>query len=818
MTYSDFNSGWSYRRKLTPFQELGGSDDPSWTPVTLPHDALISTERRADAPGGQTSGYFAGGAFEYRKTFIAPEEYRGKLVHLEFDGVYRDAVVTVNGALVGRRANGYARFVVRIDPHLRFGADNQVRVECRTHLDSRWYAGCGIHRDVRLVLQEPVRLAIDGVRVTTPDADDELAVVEVAARVVNTGPVTSTLRLKAVVTDEHGERVASAHSPVTLLPDDADTARLRLLVERPRLWSAETPTLYLAHVELTDGDRAVDESAIPFGIRTVQVDSRRGLRVNGRPVKLRGACLHGDNGPLGAAAIGRAEERKIELLKAAGFNAIRSSHHPASSALLDACDRLGMYVMDEAFDMWTQGKSDFDYSADFPQWWEDDLEAMVAKDFNRPSVLFYSIGNEIPETGTPDGGRWSRRLAEKLRALDGTRLVTNGVNGFVSVLDQVLDAFRQQGEADGDRGGTGVNGMISELGTIMDHVIASSLVTESTEEAFAVLDVAGMNYGESRYGLDHDLFPDRVIVGTETFPTVIGRNWEAVRQHPHVIGDFTWTGLDYLGETGIGIVRYEGEGQGLAAGYPGLTAGCGDLDITGHRRTVSYYREIVFGLRTEPYIAVRRPEHHGRPVAVAAPWAWSDSVSSWTWPGFEGSPVHVEVYADADEVELLLGDAPIARAAVGTERAYRADFEVDYRPGTLVAVAYRDGAETGRTSLGSATDVLRLAVTADREELRADTRDLAFLAVTLVDDEGVVRNASDREVRVTVSGAGLLQGLGSGAPVTEEAFGPHVRRTFDGRALAVVRPTGVGAITVTAEAEGCEPVHRTLQVTSAEQR
>jgi beta-galactosidase len=806
---------------VTPFQELGGTDSLPWTPVTLPHDALITTGRRADAPGGHTNGYFPGGAFEYRKTFAVPEEHRGTLVYLEFDGVYRDAVVTVNGALAGRHAFGYSRFVVRVDPHLLFGTDNEVRVACRTHLDSRWYAGCGIHRDVHLIVKNPTHLAVDGVRVTTSDVDDEYAVVEVAARVDNAGPVTTTLRLTAVLTDDDGTEVASGRSPVTLLPGDAETARLRLLVHHPRLWSAETPTLYRVRLEVTDGDEVVDETAVAFGIRTLRVDARRGLRVNGTAVKLRGACVHADNGPLGAAAIGRAEERKVELLKAAGFNAIRSSHHPASSALLAACDRLGMYVIDEAFDMWTQGKSDFDYSADFPRWWERDLEAMVAKDVNHPSVIFYSIGNEIPETGSPDGARWSRRLAEKLRALDDTRPVTGGVNGFVSVLDLVLTGMAQRREAaeGAAQDGAGVNGMMNAFGAVMGQITASPAVTDRTEESFAALDVAGMNYGESRYALDHELFPDRVIVGTETWPTVIDRNWALVRQYPHVIGDFTWTGLDYLGETGIGLVRYEGgEGGGFSSAYPGLTAYCGDLDLVGHRRPVSYYREIVFGLRTDPYLAVRRPEHHGRPVAVATPWAWTDAISSWTWPGFEDEPVHVEAYADADEVELLLDGRPLGRAPVGVERAFRADFETTYRPGELVAVAYRDGTEVGRTSLRSATGAVRLTLTADRDELRADTADLAFVAIALTDEEGVVQNTLDRAVKVTVSGPGVVQGFGSAAPVTEETFHGEVHRTFDGRALAVIRPTGAGVVTLTAEADGCRPARVTLTVVPAHQQ
>ena len=812
MTRELLNTGWSYRPKVTAFQELGGAAGTPWQDVTLPHDAVITTPRRADAPGGHTNGYFDGGAFEYRRTLTVPADWAGKSVFLEFDGVYRDAVVTVNGAFVGRRALGYSRFVVRVDPHLRFGADNEIRVACRSHLDSRWYTGAGIYRDVRLIVKDAAHLAVDGTQVTTPDVDAEYATVEVTTRVANREQTTQTLRVTATLVDRDGREVATTSAPVTVLPGEIETVRLTTLVSDPQLWSADAPTLYEARVALSSGDAERDSETIRFGIRTVQADAKRGLRVNGQPVKLRGACLHADNGALGAAAIGRAEERKIALLKAAGFNAIRSSHHPASSALLEACDRLGMYVMDEAFDMWTQGKSDFDYAADFPVWWEQDIEDLVAKDVNHPSVIFYSIGNEIPETGTPDGARWSRRLADKIRSLDDTRLITNGINGFVSALDMVLAGMRQRREAaaaDGAEQAGGVNQMMSSFGAMMGQITASPMVTAATEESFAALDVAGLNYGESRYELDGTQFPDRVIVGSETWPNVIDRNWELVKRLPHVIGDFTWTGMDYLGETGIGVVAYAddaGTGRGFSTPYPGLTAFSGDLDLTGHRRPVSYYREIVFGLRTEPFIAVQRPDRYDSEIAVATPWSWSDTVDSWSWPDAEGRPVRVEVYADADEVELLLDGDALARAAVGAQRAFRADFDTVYRPGTLTAVAYRDGAEIGRTQLRSAVGEVRVDAAVDRDEITADTRDLAFVTIALTDADGTLVTGFDRPVTVSVDGAGVLQGINSGAPVTPESFADASRRTWDGRAVAVVRPTGTGEIAVCIEAEGCEPV------------
>lgn len=817
-----FTDGWSFRTKTTAFQELGGSSASGWSEVQLPHDALIGTERRADVPRGETSAYFAGGVFEYRRSYTAPAAHSGRQVSLEFDGVYRDAAVFVNGNLAGQRAFGYSRFVVRIDPFLVFGAENEIRVECRTHLDSRWYAGAGIYRDVHLVVKAPGHIVRDSIRVTTPGIEADSATVEVLAEVENSGPLTKTYVLDAVVVAPSGDPVASGSSPVTLLPGERGTVRRRLHVGQPELWSVEHPALHDVLLSLRDGDEVLDEESVILGIRSLQLDPRHGLRINGEVVKLRGACIHLDNGPLGVVSMRAAEERKIARLKAAGFNAIRSSHSPMSTALLDACDRLGMLVMDETFDVWTSGKSDYDYAFDFPEWWERDVEALVVKDFNHPSVVFYSIGNEIPETGTPLGSRWGRLLAEKVRSLDPTRFVTNGINPFVAMLDTIVPQMKQRREAAAsESAGGGVNTMMAGFGQMMGHIQASDAATERTEESFAVLDVAGMNYSDSRYALDRERFPDRIIVGTETWPSSIAGNWELVQADPRVIGDFTWTGWDYLGETGIGTVRYaepvsDGSDAADAAqtsfsgGFPELTAWCGDIDIIGTRRPVSFYRETVFGLRSEPYIAVGRPERHDTPIAVATPWSWSDSIGSWSWPGFTGLPIRVEVYSDADEVELLLDGERVGRGRVGDETPFIATFETVFWPGELTAVAYTDDVEVGRTSLRSAGDDVVLAATAERTELRLDGTDLGYIDLAVTDAAGIVHNALDRTVTVTIDGPAVLQAFGSGAPTTTETFVADHHRTFDGRALAVVRPIGAGTITVTATADGVRPTTLTL--------
>ena len=802
------HEGWSYRRKASAFSELAGAGASEWIDVVLPHDAMLAEGRRDDIPDGATTGHFPTGAYQYRRRLLDGEALRGNLVSLLFEGVYQHAAVYVNGTLVGQRPYGYSEFTVRIDPYLRFDGIDEVVVECRTGKDSRWYSGAGLYRPVHLVVKPLVHID-PAVRVTTVTLEADSAVVELVSEIVNDGPTTSRMRVSSEVGRDTGATLAGGESPVTLLPGDRATVRQRLLLADPARWTLEDPALHRARVTLTEETKteAVDAEEVVFGLRSIQVDPQRGLRINGEPLKLRGACVHHDNGVLGAATFAAAEERRVRLLKEAGFNAIRAAHNPLSRSMLDACDRLGVLVMDEAFDVWTSSKTDEDYSYDFPSWWERDIEAMVAKDINHPSVVLYSIGNEIPETGTPFGGRLSRLLAEKVRSLDSTRLVTNGVNGFVSTLDDVLAAAKDQGAGDG---GGGVNTMMAQLGDTMNAIAVSESVTRRTEEAQAVLDVAGMNYAESRYEMDRDLFPNRIILGTESFPTRIAEIWSIVEALPHAIGDFTWTGWDYLGEAGIGGIDYidptSDAAPAIARAYPWLIAFSGDIDITGHRRPASYYREIVFGLRADPYIAVRRPDRHGQDIAFATPWAWSDSVSSWSWRGQEDRPVHVEVYARADVVALLLDGEELDRRPVGADKAFRADFETTYRPGTLEAVAFTDGEEIGRHRLVSAGAERRISV----EQEHADRSDLVFAELTVTDAAGVVATGEDVRFTVSIEGPAVLQGFGSARPQTEESFQSGSYTTYDGRAFAVVRLTGDGPVTLAAVGEGLPALRATL--------
>jgi beta-galactosidase len=800
-----YNEGWNVRPKVNRFAELGGMA-ADWEPVTLPHDAMIGTSRSPAANGA--NAYFPGGVWEYSTTLDRASDDADEAVILEFEGVYRDAVVYVNGSFAAQRPYGYSLFRVPIDHLLRDGS-NDIRVECRALEDTRWYSGAGIYRNVWLLRAGRVHIAPDGPVVRTPEIDGDGATITVTTPILNRSTHTARLTLRTDLVDADGEVVASDQTPVITYPNDEVSSRQRLFLAGARPWDPDDPYLYSCRVTVLDGDAdidsVVDSEETSFGIRSLALDPRNGLRVNGKQTLLRGACLHHDNGPLGSATLDAAEHRRVRLLKDAGFNALRSSHHPMSRAMLDACDRLGVLVMDETFDMWREPKSDRDYSLRFTDWWQADVEAMVRKDLNHPCVIFYSIGNEIPDEGNLAGVRLGHELADKVRSLDDSRYVTKAVTGFLVADMADFAELRESASAVAD---SGVNGAATQINDVMKSIALLPGVTAKTTEPFSYLDVAGYNYMEARYDSDVEQFPHRVIVGTETHPPAIAEGWAGVLRHPSVIGDFTWTGWDYLGEVGVGRVEYgdapSASGMtAFTADYPWLTAWCGDLDITGCRRPQSYYRETVFGLRRAPYIAVLRPEHRGRHLVHASPWAFRDVAASWTWPGYESTPVEIEVYSDADEVELLVNGRSCGRSPAGEKQGFRATFEARYEPGQLEAVAWRNGNPAERTVLRTATGPVRLSLHADRTEITASAGDAAFIEISVVDGANQVHPGGDRSVTVSVAGSGALQGLASANPKSEEPFTASTCTTFEGRALAVVRPTGDGTITVTVEAEGC---------------
>lgn len=801
MSVSRFNTGWQVAPNVSVFSEITGGST-SAVDVTLPHDAMLALPRRADAASGSSSGYFEGGAVTYRKEFEAPDAWRERVIELEFQGVYRDAMVYLNGILIGQRPNGYSPFRVRIDSALRYGETNRLRVDARAYRDSRWYSGLGIYRDVLLHDLPVTHLVPGGVRVTTPDVDDERAVVEVAIEVANPARLASTRGMRVRVVDPAGVEVASGEAIVTTRSGETSIARLRLYVTEPRRWSVESPDLYEVVTELLDDGEVQDSATVALGIRTLQLDPQRGLRINGVTTKLRGACIHHDNGVLGAVSVPEAEERRIRILKSAGFNAIRSSHNTAGPALLDACDRLGMLVIDEAFDMWTEGKQPFDYSLNFTEWWQRDIEALVRKDFNHPSVIMYSIGNEILDAGKPLGAAIGRDLAEAVRALDPTRFLTNGISGFVATLSDTVPEI--QAELGGIPGG--INDTQGVGKAILDRVGRSEFVTAATAESHSVVDVAGHNYASWRYEEERDRFPNRVVLGTETNPKDIAENWSLATRLPWVLGDFTWTGWDYLGEAGLGMVSYPEDGASWDADrYPALLAFCGDIDITGHRRPASYFREIVFGLRAEPYLAVHTPRADGRHPATLD-WAWTDSVAEWSWDVASGTPMTVDVYSDADEVELTLNGASLGRLPSGPTHGFLASFTVPYKHGELTAVNWHDGEPAQKTTLRSSHEVRHLHVEVEAVNQSHLRREHEYVSIALTDDEGRIVPFDDRRVTVIVTGDVQLLGLGSARPSTEDRYIGDACRTYQGRAHAVVRRIDGGEGKLSVESDGLDPI------------
>ena len=707
---------------------------------------------------------------------------------------------------------------------------NEIRVVADNMEEtSRWYCGGGIYRDVNLLIGGEIYFEADSLKVSTPDIRETEAVIAIETTLCNKGRRNRKVWIETVIRDGAGEEIAKSKVPVTAFAGEDLISRQRIPVCGPKLWSVEHPELYTCLVRAVCQDEVLDEDRTVFGIRKLELSAQSGLKVNGQEVKLRGACIHLDNGILGAAAYKDADERKIHLLKEAGFNCIRSSHQPVGKAMLEVCDRLGMYVMDEFSDVWTRQKNVHDYSTVFEDAWEEDVKRMVEKDFNHPSVILYSTGNEIQEAGSAKGAQTNRRINEKIKQLDDTRYTVSAVNGMLAGQDRLGEILAQAmgmsqeelaesmaagqegaGQADteqtsaGNEGGgaDGLNGMMSVLtGPLADAIATSPILAEMIEEYVSVTDIAGYNYLTALHEAEKERHPNRVVLGTETFPADIVHLWDIVKKNPHVIGDMTWTGYDYLGEAGCGIFHYDGT-ENFTSHWPDRTAYIGDLDLIGYRRPISYFREIVYGLRKDPYIAVRRVNRNGQEPSVT-PWMWKDNIASWTWPGYEGESASVDVYADADEVELFLNGNSCGKQSV--KGTYEAVYDIPYQPGCLTAVAYKDGQETGRFSLETAKDNVELEVRTDKTELRSGDRELAFLTVALKDGEGMENLFQKRRVSVHVEGAAELIGFGNADPQAMGSYDDTEWETYDGYVMAVIRAgRKPGMAKVVFSAEDCK--------------
>jgi beta-galactosidase len=561
--------------------------------------------------------------------------------------------------------------------------------------------------------------------------------------------------------------------------------------------------MYTLVSELQIDGKVVDSERVPFGIRSFSVDAKNGFRLNGAPLKLKGGCVHHDNGLLGAASYDRSEERKIELMKAAGYNAIRCAHNPPAPAMLDACDRLGMLVIDETFDCWRMGKNPNDYHLYFEEWWQRDTEAMVRRDRNHPSIILWSVGNEVPErTGISDGYAWARKQADYVRALDPTRLVTSALPFLFEEMFANPEIIAQS---------------IADIQSLFDpkRVTPTDPATDSwgnlTREFNTALDVVGYNYLYPRYEYDGKQFPGRVMAGTETFPLLAYEYWKETERFPYVIGDFVWTSIDYLGESGIGKVSFNEGDMPFGAEYPYHLANCGDIDICGFKRPQSYFRDILWGVRGAPYLAALDPQYFGIKARFNQ-WGWEPVEESWTFPGQEGQPTRVDVYSAAEEVEVLVNGVSAGRKPAGAAARNKVSFEVTYQPGTIEAVSYNGGHVSGRASLLTAGQPVRLNLSADHPVLRAEFGDLSYVTIEIQDKQGCRVPNAEALLTLEVSGAGDLLAIGTANPTSEELYTGSQRKAWQGRLMAVVRATGQpGPITLKAQVEGLPPAEIELQ-------
>ncbi len=749
-TLLPFDADWRFHLGEFAGAEVPRCDDSAWRVLDLPHDWSIESLPSADAPSAGGGGFFLTGVGWYRKTFDAPAAWRGLRVAIEFDGVYRDSEVWLNGHSLGRRPSGFASFRYDLTPFLVLGERNTlaVRVDNSAQPNSRYYTGSGIYRHVRLRLADPLHVEPDSLFVETRALSASVAELSVTAEIVNRSDTARSVSIGISILDATTTPIVAAQTRATVAPNSSSPIRVSLSIPHPDAWSPTSPALHRAVVRILDGERETDRTEATFGLRTIRVSAARGLELNGEPLKLFGGNVHADNGPLGAAAFDRAEERRAELLHAAGFNAVRTAHNPPSPAFLAACDRLGLLVIDEAFDGWKKKKLPEDYGRTFDTESPRDLDAMVRRDRNHPSLVLWSVGNEPYERASPAGAAIAHALADRVRALDPTRPVTAGINGV------------------GKRGDW-----------------------RQLDPLFTAFDVAGYNYELTRAAADHERVPARVIVSTESYQADAFASWSAVDSAPWVIGDFVWSAMDYLGEAGIGRVFAPGEpvrGHWEGSHFPWHGAACGDLDLIGSRRPLSHYRAIVWNRGERLYAAVRVPTPDGRPWGISL-WAPPPLRADWTWPGCDGRQLMVEVYSRHAIVRLYLNDRLIGEKPTTRAEQFKAEFAVPYSPGELRAVGVDGGRETESFVLATAGAPAALTLVADRTALHADGQDLAFANVELTDPHGRLVRGADVVVRYELTGPADFAAIGNADLTSTESYQANPHRTFEGRALVVVR-------------------------------
>lgn len=768
------NSGWSFWKD---------SNAQSKRMINLPHDAMIEEQRDPNTPNGSATGFYPGGKYYYEKTIFGAPEFSNSSVIIEFEGVYMKSRVWLNGEEIGGHIYGYTNFYIDLSEKLRIGSYNTLLVEADNSVipNSRWYSGSGIYRDVNLYVGAKKHIKPDGIKV-------------------------KTVSYSPAVIDIEIESTAQSESIVCLVYDgeteiaSCNGSRTTLEIPKAKLWSADQPNLYRVEARVVENGEVIDSSSCKVGIRKIEWNAQNGLLINGKTEKLRGGCVHHDHGILGARFIEKAERRRLEKLKAMGFNAIRYSHNPTCRGFLDICDEIGLYVLEETFDQWKVPQSPNDYAIYFDSEWQKDIDALIHKDYSHPSVIMYCLGNEITDTGLPHGAAICKMLNDRVKSLDDTRPTTIAINGMLSVLAaKMAQAKAQPQEEKKQVGSAEVNDIVTLLPKIRASITAESLEA-LIGECVKCVDIVGYNYGENIYKGIHELLPERVILSSETFPKALGANWPMIETSPYVIGDFMWTCWDYLGEAGVGQPMYGVSQAPFSKSYPCQSADCGAFDLTGMPETFAYYTAIVWGKYDKPYIGVRPVNHSGEEYTFGN-WRMTDTQHSWSWSGCEGKTAEVEVYSPGEKVELFFNEEKIGEQKL---ELCKCRFDVPYKKGKLEAIAYdASGKKIGSDMLFSAKDDECLTILPESTGIKADGEDIAYISIHITDSLGMRKMLSDKKITVTVEGAGELVAVGSAQPETTERFDSGVYTTYYGRMIAIIRSNGhKGAIRVTASAQG----------------
>jgi beta-galactosidase len=767
-----FDADWRFLKDSTIDASGPAFSDATWRVLDLPHDwSIEDLQDQSDSVigpftkksiGATATGYTIGGIGWYRKHFTL-NNIADKKVTVYFDGVYMNSDVWINGHHLGNHPYGYTPFYYNLTPYLKQNGQNVLAVRVRNQgKNSRWYSGSGIYRHVWVTITNAVHVEQWGVYITTPVVSQNAATIAIRTSVIHDEQNMQLRRLRTKIIDAKNNVVATADNN---LPVSADGQTTKITLTNPHLWSPTSPYLYHAVTDILQGGKIIDHVVTGFGVRSISITAEKGFLLNGKPIELRGGCAHHDNGPLGSATIDRAEERKVELLKQFGYNAVRTSHNPPSQQFLDACDQLGLIVIDEAFDQWERAKNGDDYHLYFDTCWKKDIEAMVLRDRNHPSVIFWSIGNEINERADAQGLAIAKQLRDEVKLLDSTRPVTEAICQF------------------------------------WDH---PNYTWDTTATAFALLDVGGYNYQWKQYESDHKKYPQRIMMGLESVAKEAFENWQLVEQHPYVIGDFVWTAMDYLGETGIGHTGLDSTPGFQLQTFPWFNSWCGDIDLIGGKKPQSYYRDVVWN-RSKLAMLVHTPIPEGHTEAVSF-WGWESEIPSYTFPGAEGKTLQVHVYTRYDAVRLMLNGKPIGEQNVSPQTKFTATFNIIYEPGELKTIGLKNGKAVDSIILQTAGKPARIRLVADRMHIKASRNDLAYITAEVIDANGRVVPDAELPLHFIINGNGEIAATGNANPSDMASMQQPQHKTFRGKCLVIVRPMGKsGSITLKATASGLAP-------------